>query len=45
MSSYQAQQAADLVDGAEAADETQQHGEGSDSDQDVAGDLDGGGVA
>lgn len=41
---HQAEQAADLVDGAQAAEEAHQHGEGSDADQDVAGDLHGSGV-
>lgn len=41
---HQAEQTADLINGAQAADEAHEHGERSDSDQDVAGDLYSGGV-
>ena len=36
---HQAEQTADLINGAQAADEAHEHGESSDPDQDVAGDL------
>lgn len=41
---HQAEQTADLINGAQAANEAHEHGERSDSDQDVAGDLYSGGV-
>lgn len=41
---HQAQQTAHFVNGAHAAEDSQEHGEGADADQQVAGDLHGCGV-